>query len=491
MPRLLLIALFASSLGAQADPAALSRQGKQAMAAGRFAEAIGVYEQLVEQIPNNPGLLLNLGMALHMTGQDKQAIPRLEQALAIAPDLFPALLFSSAGYLRLGQTQQALEPLGKALELQPKDAQLLRMLADAYTQLGRLREALPHRIELTKLAPNDPGVWAGLVQTSEALAGDAFQALDQQAPESAWMLRLVGDLRASQQQFPSAFYLYQEALQRDPKMRGLHARLELIYQATGRTDWARLEAERESAAPAADCAKARLECAVAAGKLQLAAQAETSTPEEHYWRAKAASMLASEAFVRLESLPESVARQELLASILAEQGRHSESAAAWRTALKLAPDNAVYAQELATRLYFARELDEALPLLKSLAEKHPNEARWSFLLGDSHLQQQRVEQAIPLLERAVRQAPELMPARHALGRAYMQAGEAEKAIPHLETALKIDVDGALHYQLAQAYIRTGRREEAAAPLAKYRELQQTQQAQLEAAQKMEITAPAP
>src|SRR5690606_14966903 len=121
---------------------------------------------------------------------------------------------------------------------------------------------------------------------------------------------------------------YQEALQRAPNMRGLHAGLELIYERTGHSDWARLEAEREAEAPAADCAQARLECAVTAGKLQMAAQAQTSTPEEHYWRAKAASMLASQAFARLESLPDSAAKQELLAAILAEQGRHSESAAA-------------------------------------------------------------------------------------------------------------------------------------------------------------------
>jgi lipopolysaccharide biosynthesis regulator YciM len=108
-----------------------------------------------------------------------------------------------------------------------------------------------------------------------------------------------------------------------------------------------------------------------------------------------------------------------------------------------------------------------------------------------HLQRQEVEQAVPLLERALKQAPDLLTAHHALGRAYMQLGEAAKAVPELEAALSIDADGSLHYQLAQAYIQTGRREEAKAPLAKYQELQQAQQAQLQAAQQMEITAPAP
>ena len=81
--------------------------------------------------------------------------------------------------------------------------------------------------------------------------------------------------------------------------------------------------------------------------------------------------------------------------------------------------------------------------------------------------------------------------KDALGRAYMQVGEAEKAVPALEAALSIDVDGSLHYQLAQAYIQTGRRAEAKAPLAKYQEMQRVQQERLATAQEMEITAPAP
>src|SRR5690606_10308460 len=106
-------------------------------------------------------------------------------------------------------------------------------------------------------------------------------------------------------------------------------------------------------------------------------------------------------------------------------------------------------------------------------------------------QQQKVEQAIPLLERARKLAPDELSVRHALGRAYMQLGQAETAVPELEAALPIDSDGSLHYQLAQAYIQTGRRDEAKAPLAKYQELQQAHRDQLEAVQAMEITAPAP
>ena len=68
------------------------------------------------------------------------------------------------------------------------------------------------------------------------------------------MLRLIADLRMAQQQYPSAFFLYQQALERDPKMRGLHAGLAEVYRRNGKQEWAALEESKEAAAGAADCA---------------------------------------------------------------------------------------------------------------------------------------------------------------------------------------------------------------------------------------------
>ena len=489
MRTLLLTAVFAVAATAQTDPAFLSQQGKQAMAEGRFANAAKHYGALVEQIPDNPGLRLNLGMALHMAGEDDRAIPQFEKALAAVPDMYPALLFLGTSHLRQGRPAKAVEPLEAAAKLQPDELQIRQMLGDAYTQLGRLREALPHQVKISELIPGEPMAWVVLLQTYEAIAGEAFEALEKSAPESAWMLRLVGDMRVSQQQYPSAFFLFKEALQRDPSMRGLRAGLAAIYRETGKDEWAAIEEAKEAELPKADCAKARMECLVSTGMLRTAAQSKAATPEELFWKAKAASALAAQAYGKLEALPDSAKKFELIAQILAEQERFDESAEAWRRALELEPGNELYAEELAGQLYLSRRLDEALPRLKALAAEKPNEARWAFMVGDVYLQQQRLEEAIPLLEKAAEQAPEMLTARHALGRAYMQVGETEKAIPALESALEIDIDGSLHYQLAQAYIQTGRREEAKAPLAKYQELQRAQQEQLEMAQQMEITAP--
>ena len=46
-----------------------SQQAKPLMAEGKFQQAIAVYAELDEVVPNDSGLKSNLGMALHLAGK--------------------------------------------------------------------------------------------------------------------------------------------------------------------------------------------------------------------------------------------------------------------------------------------------------------------------------------------------------------------------------------------------------------------------------------
>ena len=46
------------------DLAVTARRGREAMAAGRFDEAAALYAEITRALPDEPGMLLNLGMAL-------------------------------------------------------------------------------------------------------------------------------------------------------------------------------------------------------------------------------------------------------------------------------------------------------------------------------------------------------------------------------------------------------------------------------------------
>src|SRR2546421_12669329 len=93
---LVLILSPSSSFGQSDDLAMKSQRAKEFMADGQFAAAGPIYRELNRAVPNNPGLLLNLGMALHMAGDERDSIPQLEAAVKRGPQLAPPWLFPCA-----------------------------------------------------------------------------------------------------------------------------------------------------------------------------------------------------------------------------------------------------------------------------------------------------------------------------------------------------------------------------------------------------------
>ena len=454
-----------------AEPAALaekSRAAKELMAAGRYAEAAGTYRELVAAIPGNPGLLVNLGMALHLSGRDPEAIAPLEAALRLDPGSVPGNLFLGAARLAVGRGEAAVAPLQKATRLQPDNLEARSMLAEALVGLGRPGEAEPHLRRLTQLAPADPAAWFNLGQAYEELAGQARDDLVERDPESPFTLALVAGVRLGKGQRTAAFHLYREALARAPRARGLHEAVARIYRETGHPDWAAVEEERERGLGPADCAREPLACAFAAGKYREVVSAPgPRTPEAGYWRARAYDALAAQAFVRLTALPPSVHSYEWTARQGRDQRRYAEAAGLWRKAIALAPRDPRLHTELAITLRLQRDLPGAQRALEEALRLEPGAPDASYFLGDLLLAQDQPARAIPLLEASLRAEPEAPHTHGALGRAYALVGRPADAIPHLRQALPADTDGSLRLQLGRAYQATGQAERAREALKDY------------------------
>src|SRR5260370_3272429 len=141
----------ATSFAQSDDLADKSRSAKEFMAEGKFTEAIPLYRELNLAVPNNPGLLLNLGMPLHMAGDERKSIPHLEAAVKLDPKLAPAWLFLGAAPLQLGQTPAGLEALKIVLHLQPDHRGALQFLAAALLPLPHAARAPDHYTTITDL----------------------------------------------------------------------------------------------------------------------------------------------------------------------------------------------------------------------------------------------------------------------------------------------------------------------------------------------------
>ena len=456
---------------AEGDLAAKSRRGKELMAAGHYADAVPVYRELVQAVPNNPGLLVNLGMALHLSGQDRDAVAPLEAALGLDPQSLPASLFLGASNLRLGRAAAAVAPLQKAVRLQPDNVEARSMLAEALVSLDRYTAAEPHLRRLAQMAPSDPAAWFNLGKAYEELAGRTFADLLQRDPESPFALALAAGARLEQGQRSAAFRLYRQAIERGPTLRGLHDAVAAIYRAAGHPEWAAVEEEKERALPARDCARDALECAFAAAKYRdvVTAAAASTEPARIFWAVRAYTELAAQAYGRLAALPPSVHSHQWRADTLRNERRHAEAAEEWRRALALAPGDPRLMTELAVTLRMNQDVAGAQKVLQDVLRAQPDAPNANYLLGDVLLAQDHPEQAIPYLEKAVRLVPGQLHAHGALGRAYALVGRAPAAIPHLEQAVPTDEDGSLRLQLARAYQAAGQADKAQAALAAYEE----------------------
>ena len=481
-----------SSSNQSGDLALKSQRAKEFMAQGKFAEAIPLYRELNQAVPRNAGLMLNLGMALHMAGDDRQSIPQLEAAVQLDPKLAPAWLFLGAAHLQLGQIPAGLEALKMVLHLQPDHRGALESLAGALLSLDRPAEAANQYQKLAELDPESSAAWYGLGRSYESLSVRAFDELQKTAPESAYWLALVADARLRDQQFSSAFFLYRHALKKAPAMQGLHAAVAEIYRQTEHPDWARTEEEKELRLPQPGCRTPSLECQFRDGQFStlVAGTKGVNTPESLYWRSRALNELALQAFTRLGQLPPSLGQHELKANIYSGKKKYDEAAAEWREALKLSPTDKQVQKQLGISLKLSQDYNGALPILQNLLQGQPASSELNYLVGETLVDLQRVEEAIPLLKRALAHHPKLLAAHKALARAFLAAGRPAEAIPHLQAALATDEDGSLHYQLASAYRASGQPALSRQALLEYQKLQRSAVAASEAAKReVEITPP--
>ncbi len=454
--------------------AELAERAEQWMKAGRYAEAVDAWAELSRSLPNNAGLLRNLGIAEHLAGRNRDAIEHLEAALAGDVSLAPAWMILGAAYLRTGQPAKAIAPLEKALEIDPGLADAMKMLAHAAGAAGRHELAARRFAQWADAAPSDPQAWYGLGRSYEALAQQSFDALDSTAPESASMIALVASIQETAGQLDAAKQLYAEALRRDPEFPGLHAALGRIWDAQGDREAATRERRYEPGRADTDCGLHPLVCDDLAGRRgEVLRRAKAlAPPASLYWQARSYDALAAEAFTKLTSLPPSVESYTLLGGMERDRGRFNESIAHWKSALELRPGDPALEKELAATLHQNRDYEAALPLVEKLIALAPDSPELNYLRGHILLSTRRAGDAIAPLEKAAAAAPDFLPARSALGLAYAQTGEQGKAAPHLEAALPIDRDGSLHFRLGRVYQALGRAEEAKQALAKSQELRE-------------------
>jgi tetratricopeptide (TPR) repeat protein len=492
-PRSITLALLilAASYALCAQESMLAARGSaahQALLDGRYDEAVKLYSDLVAQLPDNPGLRLNLGLALEKAGRPAEAIPQLELATRAQPELAGAWFLLGLAYQQLQRPQQAIAPLREAVRLDAaNNKQALFELADAELTSGNYPHAARDFQKLADDRPDMAKAWQGTNAAYSRWSEQIVARIQQSASQSGYAKALTARTQFEKQNFGEALNLYRQAIQLLPSTPGLHEACAAIYRRTGHAKWAAIEEAREGQLPSRVCPGQSPACAYLKKSYKSILESHDEAVAMLYWQALAASQLASQSLEMLSRLPPSPAQHEVLAEAHQRKGQRLEAVEEWRRALALAPADRRLQGRLADSLYRARIYPEAEQRLTHLAGVEPGNSEWQYLLGSVLLEEEHSDAAVAPLEKALRLQPGFLPAEESLGRAYLNLGRAAEAISHLEKALPLD-DGSLSFALSTAYRKTGRLDDARAALARYRQLEKAKVVSVHISQQM-ITPP--
>lgn len=217
------------------------RLGKHALRAGRYAEAIGYFQQALQRHPALVDAVQGLGLAYAEQGLTAQAEAQFQAALRLAPDFVEAYSHLGKLYAGTNRLEEAAAMYRAVIALQPAQAQGYHNLGTVLAAQGQTEAAIAQLQEALRRNPhflaarNDLGtLYAERGEFSRAIA--EFQAAVRSDATSvlahynlAMAYGASGDLAAMQRELHTT-------LQLNPRHPEAHLNLGVAYLQQGETD---------------------------------------------------------------------------------------------------------------------------------------------------------------------------------------------------------------------------------------------------------------
>ena len=497
-----------------------------------YPQAIVEFRRALQQDAGLWGSHLFLGMDYYKTAQFEQAIPHLLKSIELNPEMAEpeARFWIGACYAALDKSREALVELRRARQLRPRDVEVLYQLTRSYDKAAgavfeRIGERQPgsavvsllqaerfaaeNRADLARveyrnavrLRPDLAGSLAALAPAGDDLAGASENPISMHDVEA--VVGIAG-LSAAHGDPAAAIRMLRQLL--DQKGATPEATAAISRAA------ARLNALTSASAPAhpdeAMQGLALLRSGKARQAVSLLEAAARHTPSRwlNLWliqaysesgdhdRAEALALrLLQQRRDDIEALhvlgrdyqraaestlqsmvaidPESYRVHELLGRQHEDRTEYPAALREYQAALASRPDVPGLRYEIGNVYWNLKQYDDAERWLRQELERNPFHALAHYVLGRVYTEQGKPDEAIPHLEKALQLHPKLMGATFDVGRAYAASGRYDDAIRAFQQVAAADPNNdRVHYLLANAYTRLGRRSSAEAEMATYQVL---------------------
>jgi tetratricopeptide (TPR) repeat protein len=463
------------------DATARVMAGRAAEKLGRASDAVGLYQSVVNDAPDNVEARANLGRLMIFNGVPEKGLKVIEPALAKHPDDARLLTLRAAARVQLQDKAGALADVDRALQLAPGNEEavslragfykesgqyaqaialltgalgrvsdptnLRRILAEVYTAAGEDDKAEAQLKSLVSLKPKELNYRNELAQFYVRIhrPEDARRVLEQavrEQPESDAAKMTLVDFVAAQGSPGESENLLRSYVAAQPENYDLRLNLGTRLALSGATQEAadafNEVIRRDGTGPKGLIARVRL--------------AEIAAGQGHYDEAR--KLLAQV----LEKNPRDSEALTVRGRIALSQGDPTAAVADFRAVAQDNPRSASVQRWLAQAYEANGDLSLAEQALRAAVPLDPSvRIELADLLTRTH----HAAEAVPLLEEAVRSAPNDVPTRELLVRAYLlkpDLAAAHQAVQDLK-ALRPD-DPANNYLAALVAEHQGKLDEA-------------------------------
>jgi tetratricopeptide (TPR) repeat protein len=377
------------------DPEGRILKGQLLIAQNKPAEAIKELQAAVNANRNSVRAHFLLGAAFLQDKKAPQAETEWNEALRIDPGLSAAAVSLTQLKLNSGDPDAALRYVQQGLKANPDLVDLRMILGNVLMVKRDYAAAVKEFEELSKRLPGNAQVSNNLalanvnLYASQNKPDRAIQIVNQQIarnPNDAGLQNLLGQLYLSQKNYAKAEQAYRKALSIDKNNLAAYGLLGQLFMVQNSRDKAIQEFKSA-----------------------------------------------------LKVNPRSIEARLILGSIYELQNDLEAAKFQYREALDIDPKSPVAANNMAWILAESGgDLDEALQLARTAAERLPDLPNIQDTLGWVHYKKGTYKAAIEILSDCVRKEAKNATYRYHLGMSYYKNGDRQKAKASLEEAIKLN-----------------------------------------------------
>jgi len=365
--------------------------------AGHLDQAGELYEQVLQDQPENPIVLHSLGTLAYQRGQFEAAVDLLGRAVEANCGI--AQFHNTLGIAleAVGKPQEAIDAYQQAISLRPDFAEAYSNMAIALQSQSRFAEAAQKCERAIQLAPDFAVAYntMGFCLEKQGLlvqAADSYRLALRLKPDFAEAFNHLGVVLTAQNRFDEAIDCYIEAANLEPDYAEAFYNLGIVLAKEGQLDEA---------------------------------------------------IASYQKALKIE--PELVEAYNRLGIALNERGRHSEAIKNFRRVLKLRPDYIEVYNNLGIALQDQGKYSEAIDEYLKAAQLEPGCAEIHYNLGNALQLLDRCEEAAENYRQALKLKPDYAQAYNNLAIAMKEQGRFHEAVENCEQAIQLEPDCSQFY----------------------------------------------